>query len=85
MKENIFKKMRLEAGLSQNQLGKKLGYSSGQFCYNWESGKSLPPPSSLRKLAKIFNIDAAVLIETYKAILVQKYSDGLDKKIGKVS
>ena len=85
MKENIFKKMRLAAGLSQGDVAKKLGYTCGQFCSNWERSRSVPPLKSIRKLAKIFGVDADDFVETYKAILVQNYKEDLDKKMGKAS
>lgn len=46
---------RLEAGLSQRELGRLLGYKS-QFVANWERGASSPPAHIMRKLADVLGL-----------------------------
>ena len=48
-------KRRKELGLSQNDIGNKIGYSS-QLVFNWEKGKSLPDLSSVSELCKALEI-----------------------------
>lgn len=46
---------REEIGLSQEELGKKLGKLTHASISNWESNKSVPAAKNLIELAKIFN------------------------------
>jgi transcriptional regulator with XRE-family HTH domain len=55
-------KKRERAGVSQEVLAAKLGYSSGQFISNWERGTSFPPMDKLPKLAAILHIPIEELI-----------------------
>lgn len=52
----FLKQKRLQAGLSQGEVAKRLGYTSPQFVSNWERGLSRPPAATLRKIAQIYNI-----------------------------
>ena len=58
---NFLKKCRETQGLSQKDVSAQLGYNTSQFISNWERGLSQPPIPSLRKLAKLYKIDAEVL------------------------
>jgi transcriptional regulator with XRE-family HTH domain len=59
-----FLKSRREArGLTQEQLGTRLGYSSGhQYVSNWERGTSPPPMERLHEIAQILEISPDELI-----------------------
>ena len=46
--------LRLEAGLSQAELGKKIGYSQ-QIINAYENGQRMPPAITLQLLADLFN------------------------------
>lgn len=50
MKENI-KRLRLAAGMTQNELADVLGYASGNIVTMWESGERKPPSDKLPSLA----------------------------------
>jgi transcriptional regulator with XRE-family HTH domain len=50
---NVIRELRHAANMSQGDVAKKMGYSSPQFVSNWERGLSMPPPGSVRKLAKV--------------------------------
>lgn len=61
----LIKTARTGAGLTQAQLAQKLGYSSPQFVSNWERAESLPPISTMPKIAKLTKTN----YEAYKTIL----------------
>ena len=58
---DFLKKCREAQGLSQRDVSTQLGYNTSQFISNWERGLSQPPIPSLRKLAKLYKIDAETL------------------------
>ncbi|MDU3686254.1 MAG: helix-turn-helix transcriptional regulator [Enterococcus faecalis] len=55
------KKIRINAGLSMEALGKKLSTSKGAV-NNWEKGKNLPNVTRLKKIAELGNISLDELI-----------------------
>lgn len=57
----IIKEYRKRAGLSQNQLGIKLGYKNGVYMSRWESGDKVPGARNLERLAVELNIPASIL------------------------
>jgi transcriptional regulator with XRE-family HTH domain len=59
----FLKEKRQQAGYSQGDIAKKLGYTSPQFISNWERGLSKPPVPTLRKLAHIYNINLNEMFE----------------------
>ena len=54
---SYFKELRLEKGLSQDQLAKGLGYTNSQFVSNWERGLAHPPLKKLSKLTRVLKAD----------------------------
>lgn len=54
---------RINAGLSQAKLAKKLGYTSAQFVSNWERRISTPPLCTLKKLVTILKLDRDRVID----------------------
>jgi transcriptional regulator with XRE-family HTH domain len=50
------KKKRLEAGLTQIDVAKILGYTP-QFVTNWENGRSNPPARVLATLVRVLKIE----------------------------
>lgn len=77
---NIGKKMkelRKEAGLSQGQLAKKLGYGSSQFISNWERNISKPPLSKSKIIYKSLKVNK----NKYKQMLIDFYTEELEKHI----
>lgn len=73
---DFIKVKRIESGLSQGQLGKKLGFSNGQFISNIERGLCSIPLEKCKLLCEALNISKAPL----KAILSYEYT----KKINRV-
>ena len=59
----FLKTKRVEAGLSQEVVAKKLGYTSAQFISNWERGVSAPPIERLKSLAELYKIPHNHLID----------------------
>ncbi len=59
------KKARLKNKMSQAQLGKKLGYSSGQFVSNWERGASYPPMDRLAMMVNLFKLNKKEVLTLY--------------------
>jgi transcriptional regulator with XRE-family HTH domain len=59
----FIQKARIEAGCSQFEVARKLGYGSPQFISNWERGVSSPPCRALPVLAEIFGVSSHVLFE----------------------
>lgn len=60
---DFLKEKRQNAGLSQGDVSKKLGYGTPQFISNWERGISSPPINALKKIASLYNISADELFE----------------------
>lgn len=65
------KDQRLRAGLSQEQVAKHLGYSSGQFISNWERGVSKPPTHQVPPLAELLRVPLDDLVTFYIEEVVQ--------------
>jgi transcriptional regulator with XRE-family HTH domain len=62
----FLQKARIQAGLTQLGVAKKLGYSTGQFVSNWERGQGYPPTSTLRKLSVLYGVSPE---QVFKAVL----------------
>ena len=56
------KKLRLERGLSQEELAARLDVSPGSVG-NWEMGPHTPHPKTLRKIAALFEVEVFYLLE----------------------
>jgi len=55
---DYLKKKRVEAGVTQAVVSKKLGYKTPQFISHWERGRAHPPIKAISKLIKLYDIDA---------------------------
>jgi transcriptional regulator with XRE-family HTH domain len=82
---DLLKKARENAGLSQAEVARELGYSSPQFVSNWERGLSSPPVPKLKKLCKMYQLSvdqayqamlAATLEEVERKLHSQFYGGG---------
>lgn len=62
MFSEILKSLRTQRGLSQGQLAKEVGVSTGNIG-DWEIGRSKPGYSALVSLARYFGISADYLLE----------------------
>lgn len=79
----FLKDKRLQAGFSQGDVAKKLGYTSPQFVSNWERGLSRPPTTTLRKLAQIYNISLNEMFETVLQLTISERTAELTEKFFK--
>ena len=59
---NIIKQLRKEAGLTQGELGKKLGVVK-QTISSWENNVSEPNSETLSELSKLFGVSVAQLYD----------------------
>ncbi len=57
----IIKQLRLERGVSQNELGKSLGFSNQTISF-WEIGKREPDLDTLVKISKYFEVSCDYLL-----------------------
>lgn len=57
----IFKKFRLEAGLSQNEVAKRLGIHQSNVS-DWENDISRPEYEKLIQLSKIYGVSVSDLL-----------------------
>lgn len=68
---------RKNKNMSQAELAKKLGYTSPQFVYMLESGKSKFPISNLKRLFQALDLDKKkvmkILLKEYKLKLEQYF------------
>lgn len=79
---NYFKKMRLERGLTQQDVSDYLGYSSKQIVSNWERGVCMPPLNALSSLIKILKLDQEKIFDIYleeTKILINKHLSARQK------
>ena len=58
----VLKDLRETKGLSQDQLGKALGYKSHSIIAQWESGKIFPSIENLISIAKFFDVTIDYLV-----------------------
>lgn len=61
------KKRRLEKGLSQVEIAKKLGINKSSYC-SWESGRAKPNQKNLAALAKILDVDVTYFESEYNIV-----------------
>ena len=57
----IIKELRKEAGLSQTQLAKMVGYSQSEIA-SWERNESEPNVKAIKKLAKVLKCSCDYLL-----------------------
>lgn len=73
----FLKERRVEVGLTQSDVARKLGYSSPQFISNWERGLANPPVFILRDLTKMYKVSAdqmfQLLLEEVKSDLHREF------------
>jgi transcriptional regulator with XRE-family HTH domain len=72
------KRARQEAGLSQYEVSKKLGFGSSQFVSNWERGIAGPPTKSIIRLKKLYKLDMNYVVD----LLVENTRIKLNRAFG---
>lgn len=71
----FIKLKRQQVGVSQNDLGKKLGFGNGQFISNIENGKCSLPLDKCELICKELKCSPSTL----KQILIFEYSKKINK------
>lgn len=75
----LLKEKRIEANMSQDKLGEKLGYKSGQFVSNAERNLVGLPPTQFKALGKILDCDPKEFLRAHMKDLEVKI-----RKIAKI-
>ncbi len=65
MLAEVIKTQRKINRLTQEELGKKLGYTTGQFVCAWEVGRASPPFEKLKALSKVLKVPYQDLKEEF--------------------
>ena len=71
--------LRYEREMTQDQLAAKLGYKSFSSIQKWEEGNSTPPYSTLCKIAELFGVSVAYLMDGQETFY--DYKDESDNRI----
>lgn len=74
------KDARIKSGLSQNDVAKKLGYTSPQFISNFERGLSSPPLKNLKTLVELYDLSQDDLV----SVIFQEQERVLNENIIKL-
>ena len=81
----FLKEKRTAAGLSQEEVATKLGYSTSQFISNWERGISQPPINTLKFLAKLYNVNPEEMFQVLLQNTIAIVEQDLKNKFYRVS
>lgn len=73
----FLKEARINAGYSQSDVAKILGYTSPQYISNIERGQSDPPVSKIKILIELYKLDLNHLV----TLLVRVYEEDLREAI----
>lgn len=76
---NNIRRLRLERGLTQSELGKKLGVTKGTV-YTWENGKREPSAAAVEKMCGFFSITRAELYMSEAEIVEKKTVSGISRE-----
>ncbi|MGE0632592.1 MAG: helix-turn-helix domain-containing protein [Pseudobdellovibrionaceae bacterium] len=68
---------RLNAGLTQTEIARVLGYTTSQFISNWERGLSAPPLEVIKKLAKLYHVSSDELFKVFLEDSVAQFEANL--------
>ncbi len=75
---NHLKKKRLESGISQMEVARKLGYTSPQFVSNVERGLCSFPLNKLKILVDLYQLDREQLTQ----IILTEHEKEVRRKLG---
>lgn len=79
------KRKRIEAGLSQTQLAKSMGYPCGQYTSNWERGVCAPPTDGMETVIKMLKLDRKKILDAMVKDFEESVRQKLFKKKAKAS
>ena len=77
---NYFKELRLAKGMTQKELSKRLGFTTPQFVYSFESRVGIyPSKNCLKKMSRVFEIPtkylAGYVVELKQKQIENDYKD----------
>lgn len=75
----FLEKKRKEIGLSQDDVGRLLGFSNGQFISNIEREDCGLPPKHFKKVSRVYGIEPMEMVQ----LAVDDYFEILKKAVGK--
>jgi transcriptional regulator with XRE-family HTH domain len=73
----FLKQQRVKAGLTRNDVAKKLGYTSSKEILAWESGSASPPVFQLKQISDMYKADEVTLKRYYFHFRRTKYNGAL--------
>jgi transcriptional regulator with XRE-family HTH domain len=76
---HYLKEKRVAAGLTQSELGRKIGYDSGQLISNYERNICGVPMGKVKKIIKVLHLDTKRVI----TLIQDDQYDYLSKTLGK--
>ena len=68
--KEILLKLRTQAGLSQEELSKKL-FVTRQAVSRWETGETIPNTDTLKQLSKLYNVSINTLLGSPRKLICQ--------------
>lgn len=81
---DLLRAARAKSGLSQSEVGDRLGYGSAQFISNIERGVASLPAEKIMPISRLFKLDVDVIIDAKaddeKAMLRAAVKGGDKKK-----
>jgi len=75
----LLKRHRVKSGLSQYDLGRKIGWSNGQYISNYERSVSAVPLQSIKPIADILKVDNKKLWRAWRIDMDKVLEDALDQ------
>jgi transcriptional regulator with XRE-family HTH domain len=69
---------RKSRGLTQNEVGKLLGFGNGQFISNIERDDGVLPPAHFKKIARLYNVDVYEMM----SLAIDDFTELLKKTAG---
>lgn len=79
----FLKESRLNAGLSQKDVSKVLGYSSSQFISNWERGVSQPPITAVKKISQAYKVKPEAMLDALITDTVETVKKDIKERFDK--
>lgn len=70
---NVFKKLRMASGLSQNEVAEALGYSTNQFISNWDRSISTPPYKACKILSKLYKVPLNEFVDILDEVKLKQF------------
>lgn len=73
----LFKQIRIDAGATQSELAKMLGYKTSQYISNYERGLCNPAPEVTMMFMDVFDVPKRQI----KSMMLKQYAEKLDQML----